>query len=125
MVPENEDSVAIERRGGTLANPSGNRHVAKVALPQERAVHVVAVQTTRPEEGADNLAVGHGGGRGPTLELSFVGLLGRRRPFPDDAPIVPVEREDDEPVHVVRAGRLAGASRDRGQDEHVVAPHDG
>ena len=143
MVPDHNHGVAVERRRGALAEAHADPHVAEVAVPQQVAVHVVAEEAARPEEGADHLAVGHRrpGRPAPRVVPALVRLLGHRGPLPDHGTVAAVDGHDHEVEQVAGshraheatpetgeeavAGAVAGAGRDRRQEEQVVPPDDG
>lgn len=73
MVPGNDDAIADDRGGGTLAEAGADRHVAKVAAPELVAIDRAGVEATGPEVGIHPLAVGAGGGGG--VAVGLVGAL--------------------------------------------------
>src|SRR5207237_4859458 len=137
-----EDDAALVDHRGTGESPlvlplDGEAGVegAEVALPEELAVEVVAVEPLGPEAGNHARAVGGRGAVGVAplqvpLDLRHA-LEGGLRP--EDFAREAVEAEDLEGVLLVVvhrrrvavvAGPDAGVPADRGSEEHAVAPDD-
>ena len=74
VIPQQHDGVAVQGGGGAFAEAVAHAHVAKILLPLQFALHVVAVQAAGAEADNDVLAIGHGGSGGITVitMMSFV-----------------------------------------------------
>ena len=60
VVPDDDQRVAVQRRGGPFAELVAHTLVAEVLLPEQLAVHVVGVQPERLEIREEGLTVGDG-----------------------------------------------------------------
>ena len=96
VVPDDDERVAVERRRRALAELVAHLLVAEVLLPDQRAVHVVAVEAARLERGDDVLAVGDRRARRPRAVVLMRRLVRRffaGGPLPSDRAVRAVDRE--------------------------------
>jgi hypothetical protein len=135
VIPDHDERVAVQGRRRAFAELVPHRLVAEVLLPDQRAVHVVAVEAARLERGDDVFAVGDRRTRRPRAVVLMRGFVRRfflGRTFPRDRPVLAVDRQQLVGVHQPRRHRAARLmrlaegypARHRGQEEEAIAPDD-
>src|SRR5437870_2465148 len=133
MIPDEHDAIAMQRGRRSLTELVPHSFVAEIFLPHERSVHVVHVQPARLEKRHDVLAVRNRGAGRPCAVVwmrGFMRNLFARRPLPDRAAALPIDRHHHEPMEAkgpaaercVRLGER-GIGGDGGQYEEAIPPN--
>ena len=115
LVPNDDKTVAIQRRRASLAELIAHPLVAEVFVPEKFAIHREGVQPLGFEERKEMLAVGDcgAGSPGPVVDMrAFVRHFLANRAFPGDLAVLAVDGHHDKSMSNARLNDPSRGSAD-------------